>query len=339
MTSYIEKYRDKLATAAFLVIVLAGIKFAASIITPFIFAIFLSIITMPIVNLLKRAKLPHSAAVVGNILFIMSIFVVIGQFFYGSIKTLSANAREYYTQFIARLNEIPQLSTLQEAGLTFDAIKENLSPQTFVGLGVDALGAFSSLSASLFLVLIITAFMMLEVDTIKKKVQKLSKKSKNVPGKIIDFTTSVRKYLIIKTAISVLTALIIGLGLYIMDVPHFVLFAVIVFFLNYIPTIGSIVAAFPAVIIAFVVVSPTTSLMVIALYMATNIGLGSILEPRLMGNNLGLSTLVVFSSLLIFGWLFGSAGMLLAVPLTMIVKIAADKSERWHWVSVSMSAR
>lgn len=339
MNSYIEKYRNKLATAAFLVIVIAGIKFASDIITPFIFALFLSIITMPIVNMLKRAKIPHGFAVIGNIFFIMSVFVVIGQFFYGSMKMFSANMRQYYEQFLVRINDIPQLTKLQDAGLTFDAVKENLSPQNFVSFGVDALGMFSSLSATLFLVLIITAFMMLEVDVIKKKVKDISGKSKDIPDKILDFTKSVRKYLIIKTAISLLTAVIIGIGLYFLGVPHFLLFAVIVFFLNYIPTIGSIVAGVPAVLIAFVACSPTVSVAVIALYVVTNIGLGSVMEPRLMGDNLGLSTLIVFSSLIVFGWLFGSAGMLLAVPLTMIVKIAADKSDRWHWVSLAMAAK
>lgn len=339
MTKIDRNYRDKLATFAYLVIIITGIKLSANLIIPFIFAGFLSVVTMPVVKLFKKIRMNHSLAVLLSLSFIISLFVIVGQFFYSSMKTLTGNLRSYYDILILKINSLPYYDLLAKYGITNNSIKESIEPQSIVGIGVNALGMFSSLSANLFLVMIITAFMMLEVDSVKNKIARLTKKNKEVPGKIVDFVVSVRKYLLIKTLISLVTAFIVGLGLYLLEVPHFVLFSVIAFFLNYIPTIGSIVAAVPAITLAFIVGSPSTAVAVVALYGITNIGLGSIVEPRLMGENLGLSTLIVFSSLLIFGWIFGSAGMLLAVPLTMIVKIAADKNEKWHWVSEAMSSR
>lgn len=328
--------RSGLATAAFICIVIGSIKLSADIITPFIFGVFLSVICMPIVNLLKKAKLPHSISVLTALTFMLAILTIIGQFFYSSAKTLSSNMREYYEMFVEKVSSLPYLNSIEELGLSSGTITDMVDPSSFVSFGVSAIGIFSSLSASFLLVMLITAFMLMEVDTIKGKVKSLSNGDKTVPDKIIDFTTSVRKYLLIKTIISLITGFIIGVGLYMIGVPHFLLFAVIAFFLNYIPTIGSIAAAIPAVLLAFIVLNPASAVAALVLFAFTNIILGSVVEPRFMGENLGLSTLVVFSSLLIFGWIFGSAGMLLAVPLTMIVKIAADKSKSWHWVSVAM---
>jgi predicted PurR-regulated permease PerM len=329
----IDYHNNRLATVAFVVIALAGIKASSSIIIPFIFSLFLAVITMPIVNVFKRLKIPNGFSVVLSLLFVLSFMIVVGQFFYTSLKTLISNSKEYYEMFIVTLNTLPHIDLFSNYGLSFDVLKEQISAQKLMNFGVDVLGVLSSMTASTLLVFIITAFMLLEVDAIKSKVQKFSLKNTELPDKILSFTSSVRKYLLIKTLISLATGLIIGFGLYIMGVPHFILFAVIAFFLNFIPTIGSAVAAIPAIAIAFIVLGPTYALITAAFYGVVNIMIGSIIEPRFMGENLGLSTLAVFLSLVFFGYILGTSGMLMAIPLTMIIKIAADKSDRWNWLS------
>ena len=112
----------------------------------------------------------------------------------------------------------------------------------------------------------------------------------------------------------------------------------IAFLLNYVPNIGSIIAAFPAILLAIVQLGPFSSLLVGALYLTVNLIMGSAIEPRMMGQKLGLSTLVIFISLVFWGWVLGPVGMLLSVPLTMIVKIALEVNESTRWMAILLSS-
>jgi len=109
--------------------------------------------------------------------------------------------------------------------------------------------------------------------------------------------------------------------------------------MNFVPYIGSIIAAIPAVTLALLDAGPVIALSVAAGFVAVNIVVGNVLEPRYMGKGLGLSTLVVFLSLLFWGWIFGPVGMFLSTPLTMIVKIALENDPRSRWISVLLSAQ
>jgi len=119
-----------------------------------------------------------------------------------------------------------------------------------------------------------------------------------------------------------------------MGVDYAILWAVIAFLLNFIPNIGSIIAAVPPMLIALIQLGPMSSMLVAGLYMITNTVFGNVIEPRYMGRSLGLSTLVVFVSLVFWGWIFGPVGMLLSIPLTMVVKIGLENSEKNRWLAV-----
>ncbi|HCD13844.1 AI-2E family transporter, partial [Shewanella sp.] len=151
------------------------------------------------------------------------------------------------------------------------------------------------------------------------------------------FLQSVNQYMVIKTLVSLATGVIVGVGLALMGVDYALLWGVVAFLFNYIPNIGSIIAAIPAVLLAFVQLGTAGAGAVAALYLATNMVMGNLIEPRFMGRGLGLSTLVVFLSLIFWGWLLGSVGMLLSVPLTMIVKIALESSQSGSWLAILLS--
>ena len=142
------------------------------------------------------------------------------------------------------------------------------------------------------------------------------------------------KYLTIKTITSILTGTIIYISLSIIDLDHAIMWALIAFFLNYIPSIGSIIASIPAIIIALIQYNIYYAVLVAGIYMVVNITLGSIIEPKYLGKELGLSTLVIFLSLLFWGWLLGPVGMLLSVPLTMILKIRLESYDDTKWIAV-----
>ncbi|MDA9181073.1 AI-2E family transporter [Gammaproteobacteria bacterium] len=142
------------------------------------------------------------------------------------------------------------------------------------------------------------------------------------------------KYISIKTIVSIITGLLIYVSLSFISLDHAIMWALIAFFLNYIPNIGSIIASIPAIIIALIQFNFYYALLVALIYLVINIVMGSIIEPKYLGKELGLSTLIIFLSLIFWGWLLGPVGMLLSVPLTMIMKIALESNDDTRWISI-----
>ncbi len=127
-------------------------------------------------------------------------------------------------------------------------------------------------------------------------------------------------------------------ALAIIGVDFPLLWGMLAFLLNYIPTFGSILAAIPPVLLAMVQLGPGHAIAALAVFVMLNVLLGNFVEPYFMGRRLGLSTLVVFLSLVFWGWVWGPVGMLLSVPLTMIVKIMLENTEDLSWIAVLLGA-
>jgi predicted PurR-regulated permease PerM len=180
--------------------------------------------------------------------------------------------------------------------------------------------------------------MLFEAESVPKKIHIALDDPSMKIQQIDKFLVSVKNYLAIKTLVSLGTGIIIGLWLYFLGVDHFLLWAVLAFLLNYIPNIGSIIAAVPAVLLAFVQLGATAAGLTALGFVVSNMVMGNVIEPRYMGRGLGLSTLVVFLSLIFWGWLLGTVGMLLSVPLTMIVKIALESSPDTRWVALLLAS-
>ena len=140
-----------------------------------------------------------------------------------------------------------------------------------------------------------------------------------------------RKFLPVKLILAVFLIAAMGLAF-----P--MVWGLLAFLLNCVPSIGAIIAAIPAVLFALVQHGPGSALVVAIGYIVVNTAIGSLLEPHLIGRTLGLSTLVVFLSLVFWGWVWGPLGMLLSVPLTMIVKIFLENSEDLRWVAVMLDS-
>ncbi|EXJ12798.1 AI-2E family transporter [Nitrincola nitratireducens] len=146
----------------------------------------------------------------------------------------------------------------------------------------------------------------------------------------------VNQYLVIKTTISLVTGVLVTLWLWWLDVDFPVLWGLIAMLMNYIPNVGSLIAAIPAVLLSLVQLGVSDAIFVASGYLVINIIMGNLIEPRFMGKGLGLSPLVVFLSLILWGWLFGPVGMFLSIPLTMIVKIALEQNESTRWIAIML---
>jgi AI-2 transport protein TqsA len=133
---------------------------------------------------------------------------------------------------------------------------------------------------------------------------------------------------------SLATGLAAGLWCLVMDIPYAVLWGVAAFFLNFVPTVGSIVAALPPCLLALVQDGGGSAMILALGYVVINVGISNGIEPRFMGRGLGLSPLVVVLSMIIWGWVLGPIGMLLSVPLTTVVKLALEANEDTRWMAV-----
>ena len=201
------------------------------------------------------------------------------------------------------------------------------------------LGSFVTLLTNSLLVVFTMAMLLLEVTSIEEKVKYIRDDSNTNLARYGNVIAQVQKYLFIKTLISIFTGILIGVILNLLGMKGAALWGFIAFLLNYIPNIGSILAAIPPVLVALISQTHLSDALilsgeVIILFVAVNIVFGSILEPWFMGKSLGLSPLVVFLSMVFWGWTWGIAGMLLSVPLTMTVKIFFENTTDLSWFSV-----
>jgi predicted PurR-regulated permease PerM len=182
--------------------------------------------------------------------------------------------------------------------------------------------------------LLTVIFILFEASAMPKKLQLALKNPQQSFDHFARVTHSVQSYLMIKSAVSLLTGAAVVLWLVILDVDYPILWGLLAFLLNYVPNIGSIIASVPAILLALVQHGIVSALLVAGGYVIVNVVVGNIIEPRFMGKQLGLSPLVVLLSLIIWGWVLGPVGMLLSVPLTMIVKIALETTEESRWIAI-----
>ena len=221
-------------------------------------------------------------------------------------------------------------------GLSLGALRDGIQPGAAFDFAGRAVGQFASVLSDAALVMLTVVFLLFEVTVVPAKLRKALGDPKADLSRFAKIVKEVNAYVVIKTYVSAATGTIAGTFVAIVGVDFPVLWGLFAFLFNYVPNIGSIIAAIPPVLLALIQFGPGTAAVVAGGYTALNLVAGNVVEPRLMGNKLGLSTLIVFLSLLFWGWLWGPIGMLLSVPLTMIVKITLEHSEQFRAVAILM---
>ena len=320
------------------IITLAGIKFASTILVPFLLAFFVAIICNPAINFLTKHKIPRGIAITFIMLCIFLGFILLGGVIGSSLASFRQALPSYEVQLTNELDWFVAFIGKYNLTISFDEIRDYFDPSKIMGLVTSTLSGFSSVLGNVFLLLLTVIFMIGEGKVFAKKIHIIFGNESDVEARVVHFLNSVNKYMAIKTLISLTTAGIIGFVLWLMNVDFFILWALLAFLLNYIPNIGSLIAAIPAVLLTFLQLGFVSASFVALLFLSVNMVMGSIVEPKLMGRNLGLSTLVVFLSLLFWGWLLGVVGMLLSVPLTMILKIGLENTEGGRGFAVFLSS-
>jgi len=318
---------------ACVVVCVAGLRVASPILLPFALALFLAILSLPIMVGLQRRNVPTAFAILVTILTNMAVLGLIVLLAMQSVTDF----QEQFPGYAARLENLYRswVGALEARGipaaeyLTGDL----MSGARMVGLVGDAVGRAVTVLSSAFLVILIMIFVLAEAAIFPEKFRAIFGEDAGA-GRFAKVTQEVQEYLLIKTLVSLATGVCIGLFAWLMGLDFPVLLGLIGFVLNYVPTIGSVLAAIPAVILAVIQFGGVGPAAMVAVgYLLINIIFGNLIEPNLLGRRLGLSTLIVILSLIFWAWVWGPVGALLAVPLTMVVKIMLENTQDLRWVA------
>ncbi|MGQ4879474.1 AI-2E family transporter [Billgrantia sp. LNSP4103-1] len=323
-----------LALAA-LVVIIAGIRAGADLVIPILLGLFITVICTSPVNWLHRRGLSLRLAVLVTLLVIGGFLSLVGLLavnaFGTFIEALPGIEGRLYNHY---LNVLDSLASMGLA-INPDTLAGLVEVEDEEGWLSTLLGGLGNLLMQSVVVALLVVFMLFETLNFRHKVNHALDDPQASLSRFHEFSQKLKRYLAVKTLVSLLTGILAWLACLLSGVDFPLLWGVMAFALNYIPNIGSAIAALPPVLLLLVSQDGGVfDAFVLAMaYLIINFVLGNLVEPRLMGRALGLSTFVAFLSLVVWGWMLGVVGMLLSVVLTMTLKIALDSHPQTRWLA------
>ena len=324
------------AAAGVLLVVLSALS---PVLVPFLQAAFLIVILSQPVSWLCRKRLGRLPAVLVVVAGVALIIALLAGIIGTSLVEIARTAPAYEQRLDEWSEAIAQ--TLEPLGVTLslESLDSFLEPRTmvqFVALLAQRLG--STVTRTVFVILLVV-FGLLEVPRMAAKLPDILQDGGDFRPDFQAFATNINRYLIVKTWIGLATGLTAGVLIALIGVEHALLWGTLTFLLNYIPNIGSLAAAVLPVLLGFLQLGVFSGLLVILVYILVNLVFSSILEPRFLGREVGFPPVIIVMSLVLWGWVFGVTGVLLAVPLSMVLKFALESGEETRWIATLMSTR
>jgi predicted PurR-regulated permease PerM len=326
-----------LITMAAVVVVVAGMKSSQAILVPFLLSVFIAIISAPLLFWLKRKGIPTGLALLLVIGGVLGIGVMLGTLVGTSINDFSRSLPLYQEHLQEKTVALAAFLAKYGVELSDQALIEYVDPGAAMKMASKMLTGLGNVLSNAFLILLTVIFILLEAASFPGKLHAAFGSAETVKN-FDSFISNVNQYMVIKTWVSLGTGALVAVWLAVLGVDYPILWGVLAFLFNYVPNIGSIIAAVPAVLLALIQLGTTQALLAGAGYIVFNVVIGNVIEPRFMGRGLGLSTLVVFLSLIFWGWILGPVGMLLSIPLTMTLKIALSSNEETRWIGTLLGS-
>ena len=324
---------------AAVIVVIYGLQMAKALLVPFLIAAFLALITVKPMLWMQRNRVPTILAALIIVFVIMLILGLVG----GIVGTSIAEFTAALPTYQERLDVIVQ-GVINFVGERFDTadkfknLGDMIDPGYAMGLAATILNGLTDVLTNVFLIFFTVIFILLEASTVDTKVEAAFGRSTKSLQRPRIFLANLGRYLGIKTVVSMATGLSAGLLTWAIGLDFPLLWAMFAFLLNYVPTIGSIIAAVPAVLMALVQLGYGEASATAVGFIGINLVFGNFIEPRLMGYGVGISPLIVFVGLVFWGFVFGAVGMLLSVPLTMTLKLALESDERTRWIAILLGS-
>jgi AI-2 transport protein TqsA len=324
---------------AALVIALSGLQAASDLLLPLCVAVLLVGVSLPAVSWMEARGVPHLWAIAVAVLAQLGLVIGVAALIGGTVGAFTARVPLYQARLADMAAGAARL--LEDAGWESgpEALAEAVRHLGLMRLVSNLLESVADLFSKTLLVALLVLFMLFEAGRWRVKMAYVfSEPSEDLP-RFAAAAREIQRYLVLKTALNVIIGVLFGAVAWLFGLDFFLLWGLLAFLLNYIPTLGPFLATVPPVAIALVQLGPVSALAVLLVYLGFNFVLGSLVEPRVMGRALGLSPLVVLSAMVFWAWLWGPVGALLAVPLTMLVKIVASNTEDLRWVAVLLGSQ
>lgn len=337
-----ESNRVSTASLLLIVVFIIGVvlKLARPVLFPFFLAIFLSFTLYPVLDFLTRFKIPRSVAIVFILLVTFFIVYLLGNLLYSSGKTFAAEFPKYGQKINDILVSISERLPIPSKELEPFNLMDQLNFKNIGNMLLSTLGTFVSFLYNLFLILIFLVFILAGRGETEAKIFRSFNREQGETFIQIknNIDTQIQRYLGIKTVVSFITGLLATIVLLFFGVDFAIVFGFLTFILNYIPNIGSIIAtAFPLVIALVQFDTLWPAFWILIILGTLQMIIGNFIEPRIMGQGLGLSPLVILFSLFFWGWLWGFPGMILAVPIVAVIKIVTSNIPSLKFISILIS--
>ena len=335
MTQNVSPITGLLINFAAFTVIIAGLKMANALIVPFILAVFIAMVVSPMVAWLKSRNVPTGLSILIVVLLMMSVGLLLGAVIGSAMVNFQKDLPEYSNKLASMSAGIQQMLGERGIGISAEQWKNSFDPSKLMALVANILSSFGNVMTNSMMILLTVIFILAENMGFGEKLA-MARGPGSSSEWLKTFTKSVNDYMAIKTAISFITGLIIFVWLSIIGVDYAVLWGLLAFLLNFIPAVGSVIACVPAVLLALIQLGVGSAALTLGGFLAVNLIMGNGVEPRWMGRGLNLSPLVVFISLLLWGWVLGPVGMLLSIPLTIMVKIALESQTETQWLGLML---
>jgi len=341
-------------------LIIAGLKASSGLFVPILLAFFIATVSMPITNWLRKHRLPRWLAVLLTVMVdfaFLAGLVVVAVALVGDLNekwsgTGPSDPESYRNLIEMKIGDAAEViaAELEKRGVK-DAekgVNEYFYQRSIEQLNQIDFGQVWSLSTGVvekvaqflgttFLVMLMTVFMLTESRMYGRRLSAIAEAKGPDIERLLSASKDIQRFLGIKTVVSLITGILAGFLCWRADLDFFILWGILAYALNYIPVVGSVIAGVPPTLLALILFGWPQALAVATGYTAINVFLGNFIEPMMMGSRFGISTLVIILSVLFWGWIWGPVGMLLAVPLTMMMKVALLNSEDFRWLAVAIS--
>lgn len=323
-----------LVTIAALVVIFAGIKASASLVVPFLLALFLAVLVSPPFLRMKKMGLPATVAMTVMIFGLGVICVLAVTILKTSLDQFSVSLPAYEANLRTQIDAIARWLETTGMESPHDVLANTLNPQFAMNYAGLIATAMSGMLGQALIIFVTAAFMLVEAGSFDGKLRAIPGVSEEGLRALQSNIQDVRRYVSLKSVMSLLTGALVMFWLWLLGVDNALFMGLLAFFLNFVPAIGSFVAAIPGVLLGLIQLGPLMAVVTAIGYLVINIGISNVIEPKFLGENLGMSPLVVIMSLVFWGWLLGPVGMLLSVPLTMVVKVILENVESTKGIAV-----
>lgn len=327
-----------LLSAACIVIVIAGLRSASGIVGPVMLALALTIVFHPLRAVLSR-HVPAWAASVILVVLAYALILSLTLALIVSVGRLATLIPRYAPQVDDMVNDIGDwLNRLGVGREQVDAGISSLNINRLVGVATELMSDLASVFSSLFFIITLLLFLVFD----SAHVPQLSTEARKHQPELVDalsrFASGTRNYLGISAVFGLIVAIIDALLLWLLGVPEAFVWGVLAFVTNFIPNIGFIIGLIPPAVLGLLEGGPSMMIWVIVLYSAVNLVIQSVIQPRYVGNAVGLSTTLTFLSLVFWTWVLGPLGALLAIPMSLLARallVDADPETRWRLALIS----